>query len=290
MKPSFVFFGTSDFSVIILDELKKEGFLPQLIVAAPDRRQGRGMKLVPPPTKLWAEKNNIEVLQPEKLRKENFSQTLKEKAPKAGWDVFILASYGKIISQDIIDLPKHGTLNVHPSLLPLHRGPSPLEAQILSDNPTVGVTIMLTDEKMDHGPLFAQTEITFDESDWPPYRDELEDILAHEGGALLAHTLPRWIQGEIEAITQEHEKATYCSMIEKKNGLIDIEHGNTRENFLKIRAYASWPRAYYFTKRNGRDIRVVVTRASWENDALIIERVIPEGKKEIRYKDYCTKN
>ncbi len=139
---SFAFFGTDEFSIIVLNELKKADFVPALVVTVPDRPKGRGLKLTPPPAKLWAEENNIPFLQPENLSPSKF------KIPNSKFDVFIVAAYGKILPKTILDIPRCGVLNVHPSLLPLYRGPSPIEAQILDSAPEVGVSIMKIDEKM----------------------------------------------------------------------------------------------------------------------------------------------
>ena len=151
---NFAFFGTDEFSVIILEELKNAGLLPARIVTATDKKMGRGMRLTPPPVKLWAQKNNISFLQPEKLDDGFFFEL-----STCNLQLFIVASYGKIIPKKILDIPTHSSLNVHPSLLPLYRGPSPLETQILDGAGETGVTIMKMDEEMDHGPILAQREL-----------------------------------------------------------------------------------------------------------------------------------
>ena len=147
---TFVFFGSDDFSISILDALCKAGFVPSLVVAPPDRKQGRGMQLTAPATKIWAEEHSIEVFQPETLD-DNAVSFLKEKIYT--WDFFVVASYGLIIPQTILEIPTYGALNVHPSLLPKYRGATPVESAMLADDKETGVTIMLMDNKMDHGPL-----------------------------------------------------------------------------------------------------------------------------------------
>src|SRR3989344_3166071 len=148
--PSFVFFGTPEFAVVVLDELKEHGLTPSLIVTAPDKKRGRKLLLTPQPVKIWAEKNNISILQPEKLDS-HFIQGLQHTT----YDLFIVAAYGKIIPKSILSLPRHGALNVHPSLLPAFRGASPIQSAILYANIT-GTTIMLMDEVLDHGHIVAQ--------------------------------------------------------------------------------------------------------------------------------------
>lgn len=270
---NFIFFGTPELAVTILDELEAVGLLPIAVVTAPDRKQGRGMQLTPPPVKVWATKRTITVYQPDDVTDPTFLEQLASSTAT----VFVLAAYGKILPQALIDIPKHGIVNVHPSLLPLWRGPSPIEAQILSDNQTVGVSIMLIDHKMDHGPILAQTEIEIEDEDWPPKGSELENILAVEGGKLLGHVLPLWVNGETQATEQDHESATYCTLIKKEDGLVDLVADDPRKIFLKVRAYDRWPRVYYFDENNKR---IVITEADYVDGTLVIKRIIPEGKKE----------
>src|SRR3990167_7392467 len=155
-KIKIAFFGTPEFSAKILEKMKQEDFKPSLVIATPDKPKGRNLVLTPPATKIWAEKNNIDVLQPTKLRDPEFLNKMKETV----WDLFVVASYGKIIPQDILDLPKYGTINVHPSLLPRLRGASPMQSAILKENET-GMTIMLMDADMDHGPILKQKKATY---------------------------------------------------------------------------------------------------------------------------------
>lgn len=277
---NYVFFGTSDFAVIVLEELSEAGYVPTCIVTAPDRPAGRGMQLQSPPVKVWAEKYDIPVLQPDKLSDPDFLYVLRSTNYKLG----VVAAYGKILPPDIINMPKHGTLNVHPSLLPHHRGPAPVEGQILADDPDdVGVSIMLLDKKMDHGPLLAQTKVQLEQ--WPPTKSDLEEILAHEGGTLLAHILPEWVTENITPKAQNHNEATYTSLISKQDAKLDLENDDSRMNYLKIRAYDKNPTAYFLSTA-GKHVKV--TDAEYKDGTLIITKVIPEGKKEMRYKDFLT--
>jgi methionyl-tRNA formyltransferase len=275
----FAFWGTSEFSVYILESLKSKGFLPALIVSTPDKPQGRKLEIKPTLTKVWAEENNIPVLQPERLKEntELFSQLTALNA-----DVFIVASYGKIIPDTLLDIPKHKTLNVHPSLLPKLRGPSPIETAILKDMKKTGVSIMRLDKEMDHGPLLAQIE--YNVREWPK-KEELEKTLGVIGGELLASVLPKWVAGEIEEIEQDHSKATYCVKIEKNDALLNLAD-NPYLNFRKVQAYSGWPNAFFFLENDGKKIRVVVKEAKYENGDFVITRVIPEGKKEMRRDDF----
>jgi methionyl-tRNA formyltransferase len=290
MKNNFVFFGSSKFSCIILDELEKAGLLPSLIVTGIDKPQGRKLVLTSPPTKMWADAREIPCLQPAKISDEAFQKLLKAEA-SAGSDLFIVASYGKIIPRKILDIPTYSTLNVHPSLLPKLRGATPIQSAILSENET-GVSIMLLDEEMDHGPILAQEVFVPEKSkavgkdlDWPMYADLLEEKLARLGGALLAKIIPEWIEGNITPVLQNHAEATYTKKITKVDGLINLED-DAEKNLRKIRAYAGWPTAYFFLEKNKKKTRVVIKEAELVDGKLVITKVIPEGKKEMSYEDF----
>lgn len=277
------FWGTSRFSVITLDEMAREGMLPSLIVTAAPRQKGRGLEMSPSEVKVWADAHYIPTLQPEEIKSEEFLKILG-----TDWDLFIVASYGKIIPRNILDLPKHGTLNVHPSLLPKLRGASPIQSAILEDVPTgaphkAGATIMLIDEQVDHGPIVAQEETLI--PNWPPKGKDLEEALGILGGKLLVKTIPLWVSGSIFPKDQDHDFASYTKKMTSGSGQIYLDDDPERM-YRKIRAFDTWPRAYFITARNGRDIRVVVTEAHLEGGLLILDRVVPEGKKEMPYEDF----
>lgn len=272
--PRIAFFGTPELAVFTLEELNKAGFKPEVIITAPDKPKGRGLILTPPPVKIWAEQNNVPVLQPEKLD-QNFIYKLKTK----NYQLFIVAAYGKIIPEEILAIPKHGILNIHPSLLPEFRGPSPVESAILSGHDKTGVSVMLLDKETDHGPILAQKEIPLDET---CRRIALSEKLFRLGGEMLVETIPKWINGEIEAVPQEHGKATYSKKIAKEDGFLDLS-GNPVLNYRKIRAYESWPGTYFFAEKGGRKVRVVVKDAELKDGELVIKKIIPEGKKEMDY-------
>src|SRR3989344_2172855 len=192
----WAFFGTSLFSVIVLDELKAKGFLPTLIVTVEDKPKGRKLIMTPSDVKIWAEKEKIPFIQPKKL-----SGELILKLSNLNLELFIVASYGKIIPKNILEIPKYKTLNIHPSLLPKLRGASPIQSAILSENNT-GVTIIKLDEETDHGPIVAQKNLVSWNIDGLPYAEELETTLAVAGADLLVEIIPNWIIGKITEIEQ----------------------------------------------------------------------------------------
>lgn len=277
------FFGTSHISVIVLEEMLKGGIIPSLIVTAPPKQKGRGLTLTQSEVKVWADAHHLPTLEPAKLDVEFI-----DKIKATNYHLFVVASYGKIIPRAILEMPKSGTLNMHPSLLPKLRGASPIQGAILEDVPVgttheAGATIMLIDEEVDHGPIVAQESIAIDS--WPPKGSALEETLGTLGGKLLVRTIPDWVSGKITPREQNHEEATYAKKVTKESGHIDLTDDPARM-YRKICAFDVWPRSYFTTERNGREIRVVVTDAKIEGGKLVPLRVIPEGKKEMNYEDF----
>ncbi len=275
---TFAFWGTDEFAVTVLSTLSRCGYVPNIVVTTPDKPQGRHMTMTPSPVKVWATDRNIKVLQPEKLKHPEFISQLKT----FNLQLFIVASYGKIIPESVFDIPKYKTLNIHPSLLPLLRGPSPVATAILNDMKQTGVTIMQIDAQMDHGPILAQSKYAITE--WPT-RAELEEKLAVAGAKLLSDIIPKWIEGSVTPIIQNDSEATYTKFIEKEDAEINL-NDNDYENFRKIQAYSGWPRAYTMMENEHRKSRVQITEARFNDGKLIIEKVIPEGKKEMSYDDF----
>jgi methionyl-tRNA formyltransferase len=276
---TFAFFGSSRLSIIVLDELKKLGLMPTFIVTTPDKPQGRKLTMTPNVVKSWAVEHGIDDLDPQKIDAA-FLTILKSKPV----DVYVVASYGKLFPEELLYIPRRKTLNIHPSLLPQYRGASPLPTAMLDDTKQTGVSIMRLDKDMDHGPLVAQKETLI--SEWPTYED-FEEQMAREGAQLLASILPDWVAGTIEEKEQNHAAATYTKKTVKEDALIDLS-ADPYLNFRKIQAYHEWPQAYFLIDRGGKSLRVKVTSASFKNGKLIIEKVIPEGSKEMSYKDFVS--
>jgi len=280
------YFGGEPLGLPVLEELAANGIVPNLIVCNPDRPSGRGHVLTPPPVKIWAIERDIAVFQPESLKDKNQLAPLTE----TDWDVFIVVAYNHILPEWLIELPTHKTLNVHPSLLPKLRGPSPIRTAILNDErDAIGVSVMLMDSEMDHGPILAQLPMQIADENWPMSGGVLDEALAHRGGTLLADTVPKWLDGKIDPQPQNHELATYTQKMSKADGALMLDPQNlpTGENahqmLLKIKAYDGWPSTYFIHKGK----RVKITDASLdESGALKILRIIPEGKKEVRYDSF----
>jgi methionyl-tRNA formyltransferase len=199
----------------------------------------------------------------------------------------IVASFGKILPQSYLEVPPKGFLNVHPSLLPALRGPAPLQNLILGASEP-GVTIIKMDEKMDHGPILAQEKVSL--APWPDHYAVVEEKLGRAGGALLAHLLPAWRAGSAEARPQDDAQATYVKMIKKEDGLLNLSDP-AETNVRKVLAYSTWPGAYFFFKRrHGDEIRVVVRDAEIKDGLFVPTRVIPAGKREMPWSDFLRGN
>lgn len=209
------------------------------------------------------------------------SKEIPDELYNSEWDFILVCSYGKILPRKILDLPRRGVINIHPSLLPRFRGPSPYVSAILADEHVTGVSVMLLEEKMDAGPILAQARIDIEEADWPPQGLVLSQMLFTEGVNLLAEILPDWLSGKLEPVAQDEALATYTKKFNDEDALLDL--GLPREAFLKIRAFDKSPRAHFITEKGKR---VIVTEAAWEDGDLKILKVLPEGKKEMSFDDY----
>lgn len=271
----FVFFGTPDLAVYVLEELAEAGYLPSLVITSPNLKIGRGNNYDSTPVKKWAETHKISVLQPTVID-ESFINLLQENK----YDIFILAAYGKILPKKILSIPKHGILNIHPSMLPRLRGPSPVRSAILNNERDTGTTVIVLDEKMDHGPIVAEESIEIKDTDWPPLLPVLEEKLFRKGGKLLVKVIEDYIKGKITPKPQDESKATYCEKIKKEDGLVDLLNDSPKEIYVKYCAFYGWP-GIYFIKNNKR---IKITKARLENNKFVIEKIIPEGKKETDYK------
>ena len=273
----FVYFGGEPLGVPILEELKAANMLPDLVITSPDKPVGRKQILTAPPTKVWATENNLMVWQPENFNdKDLVTEKLKD------YDLFIVVAYNKILPQWLLDLPKHKTLNVHPSLLPLLRGASPIRSAILRDmREEIGVSIMQLDNKMDHGPIVTQKHVDFTDQDWPIKGPILDKLLAMEGGRLLAATIPGYLRDDFELQEQEHEYATYCGKFTKEDSKLEIDPHNlpageiAYQNLLKIYALMGGPDTFFHYDK--KRIKIKDAEISKEGQLKIIE-VVPEGK------------
>ncbi len=267
---NFIFFGTPEVASKTLGILKASGYWPSLIITAPDKPKGRKMIITPPPVKVWAIENNIPYLQAEKINKE-----FLDKLSTFNFQLSIVVAYGKILPEELIGMPKLGTINIHYSLLPKYRGASPLEQALLNGDERTGVSIQQMEYKLDSGPIIAEQEIEINIAET---KEELRKKLIKIGGNLLIENLPNIINGNIEPKQQNESEATFCKKIKKEDGFIDL-NDDPMHLYNKYRAYFGWPGIFYF--KDGK--RIKITKARYENDQFIIEKIIKEGGKETNY-------
>jgi methionyl-tRNA formyltransferase len=294
----FAFFGTDDFSVAIIEKLISDFYYPTVIVTMPDRPVGRKQVLTSPAIKSVSDHHRIPLLQPEKV------SSINEELKKHDLDLLIVASYGKIIPQSTLDIPKKGSINVHTSLLPAYRGSSPIQAVIRDGLEESGITIMMMDAQMDHGAILFQRSIPLDETE--TYRS-LHSKLAPLGAETLTRILPDFLSGKLKPIEQNHEEATYTEMIKKENAKIDWSK-TVQEIDQLIRSSYDWPIAWSLLPDQKR-IKIIQAspqqidqtkkpgtinfvndqiEVSCQNGVLLLERVQVEGKKEMTAKEFMS--
>ena len=240
---NIVFFGTPDFAI------------PALKVLINNERNVSAVFTGHGPVKIIAQEQGIKVFQPTSLKKDD---RVFEEFKSLNPDLCVITAYGKIIPRQYLDIPKYGFINIHPSLLPKYRGPSPVQTAILNGDEETGVTIMIVDEEIDHGPILANEKFKIKSEKYYP---EVVRDLAEIGAKLLIETIPRYIKEEIEARPQEHKKATFTKMFKREDGRINWN--NTAETiYNQVRALNPEPGTWttWFTRRSldeGRKGKVI---------------------------------
>lgn len=271
----YIFFGTPEFSVIILEKLIQAGYIPSVVVCSPDESIGRKKILTSPPTKELANKFNIAVFQPQKLRDNaEFLKKFKYLKP----DLAVVAAYGKIIPKEILEIPRHGFINIHPSLLPKYRGASPIQGAVLNGDKETGVTIMKLDEEMDHGGIISNLKYKI--SSFDTY-EALSKKLAGLGATLLIKIIPDFISGKIRSVEQKHSKATYTKIIKKEDGRIDWRR-SADEIERMVRAYYPWPMAYTYINLKSQKpklLKIIESEISKENHHVVGETFLDKSNK-----------
>ncbi len=254
--PRLIFAGTPEFALASLTALVEAG---QHVVAAytqPDRPAGRGRHMTASPVKHYAESQGIAVMQPETFRDESVVLELKSLRP----DILIVAAYGLILPQNVLDIPKYGCLNVHASLLPRWRGAAPIQAAILANDEVSGISLMRMTAGLDCGAVFSTTEVAIREDE---SAGELHDRLAVAGGDLLVRDLQRILDGDIVPVDQDETRSTYAAKIRKQDAELDWSLPAEMLHRL-IRAYNPTPGAYFFASASSSadPARVKVWQAS----------------------------
>lgn len=289
-----IFAGTTEFGIPTLEKLKKDYELV-LIITQPDKPAGRKKELTPPPIKVWAQKNNIPVIQPEKILDSKFQ--IQDSNP----DLMIVAAYGQIIPREVLEIPKYKSINIHGSLLPKFRGASPIQAAILNQEPNTGITLIQMDEKMDHGPILAKSEINLDGTEtYPGLYRKLSELAAD----LIVKTLPSWFERTLKPTEQNHDRASFTKLIKRTDAKIDWSEP-AKQIDARIRALNPEPGTW--TNLDGKAVKILKARVLNEHkielpgkiysvegqlvvktldNSLLIEQIQPEGKPVMCGKDF----
>ncbi len=280
--------GSPDFALPAL-RLLAQTYRVVGVVTQPDRASGRGRELKAPPVKSLAQNLNIPVIQPERLREPEAMAQLKAWNP----DLIVVAAFGQILKKDVLELPQHGCINVHASLLPRWRGAAPINAAVLAGDEETGVTIMKMDVGLDTGPMLAKRSLRIKPDDTT---GTLIGALSTLGADLLIETLPGYIDGMITLEPQPEDGVTYAPMLKKEDGRLDFEKPAV-ESERRIRAMNPWPGAWFEwngnplkvmrgavgkTKNSKPGLRLIVEgrpAVSCSDGVLILEEVQPPGKK-----------
>lgn len=292
--PRVVFFGTDQFSVPSLRKLIDKKIEVVAVVTKPDSKSGRGKKLIKPPVAEIAVENGIKVFQPQKL-----DENLLGQLNQIGADIGVLVSYGKILPQEVIDTFPHGIVNVHPSLLPKYRGPSPIESAILNGDSETGVSLMQLDYGMDTGPVYLQERFKLNHKETRPetYRD-----LSELGAKMLAENLDDIVSGQLNPTEQNDDDVSISKLISKADGLLNKEKlDQPAENIERmVRAYKEWPAVRL--EDNSQIIEAKIASEKLEpgeirtdggqmligtaTNAIEVVRLKPAGKKEMSVEEY----
>ncbi|KRT66475.1 MAG: fmt, methionyl-tRNA formyltransferase, methionyl-tRNA formyltransferase [Candidatus Dadabacteria bacterium CSP1-2] len=245
-----IFMGTPEFAVPSLRALVDSGDEVVAVVTQPDKPKGRGLEVAPPPTKVLAERHGIPVLQPAKIKTEEFFNELKKFNP----DLICVAAYGKILPKNILDLPHYGCINVHASLLPKYRGAAPINWAIIRGEKVTGITTMKMDEGMDTGDMLLKKEVPIEDEDTG---ETLSEKLSEIGARLLIETIRLLKEGQLNPIPQDHSQANYAPMLKKEDGKIDWQKSAEEIRNL-IRGALPWPSAY--TNLEGKLLKIYKVR------------------------------
>jgi methionyl-tRNA formyltransferase len=247
LKMRLVFMGTPEFAVPSLEHLVLNQYQVVAVYTQPDRRVGRGRLLAAPPVKMAAVAQGLPVVQPVSLKKPEVVEQLAGFHP----DAIVVAAFGQVLPQSVLDIPAHGCINIHPSLLPRFRGASPVAAAILGGDEFTGVSIMLMDKGLDTGPVLARAQIPIAPQDTTgSLTARLSLIAAH----LLQDVLVSWFRGEVTPQPQSEAEATYSGSISKDEGVINW-HLSARDIWRRVRAFSPWPGCY--TAWQGKRLKIV---------------------------------
>ncbi len=258
--PRVIFAGTPEFALASLSALLDAGVVPVAVLTQPDRPAGRGKHLKASPVKQCAAEHGIPVLQPLTLRDDEVVAELTALRP----DSLIVAAYGLILPQTVLDIPRHGCLNVHASVLPRWRGAAPIQAAILAGDETTGVSLMSMTAGLDCGPVYATATLAIGQAETA---GELHDRLASLGGATLLENLDDILDGRIAAVEQDESAATYAGKIGKQDARIDWT-ADADDLARRVRAYNPVPGAFFFVAADDGYASEALRLKCWQASAV----------------------
>ncbi len=265
---SITFFGTDQFAADVLAPLIDSGlFTFKAIVTQPDRPIGRSREIAPAPVKELGRTHNIPVIQPPTLKS---PETIASIPPA---DLFLVFHYGLIIPPELLSIPKYGTLNLHPSKLPSFRGASPIRSALINGDTETAVTVMLMDDKMDHGPILATEIIAIDPDDT---NDSLTTKITPRGSALLLKTIPRWVNGDIRPEPQNHAAATFCTLVSRDDGQIQW-HTSAATIYNLFRGLSPWPGIW--TELQGKRLKLLIISPAVTTQSAAPGTIIAESNR-----------
>lgn len=259
-----IFFGSSSFGLPTLESLLKNNYEISLVITLPDEPAGRHRQLQPTSVKIFCQKNNLSFIQPEKLKSQEIIKEIRDLKSNFA----VVASYGKIIPKEILNIFPLGCLNLHPSLLPKYRGPSPIQTAILNGDKETGVTIIKLDEQMDHGPIIKNHQVPITNNQ--TYLS-LHNLLSEEAAKLLIEILPNYLARKLMLTPQDDSEATYTKILTKEDGRIDWSK-DAKEIERQIRAFYPWPGSFTEIKlKNRKELRCKILSARVAEEITVVE-------------------
>jgi methionyl-tRNA formyltransferase len=271
----YVFFGSPEFASIFLSRVIEAGLPPVAVICNPDRPVGRKQIITAPPIKTLAGKHHIEILQPANKAELTL---LSEKISALSADIFVVAAYANIIPESILKLAPKGVVGIHPSLLPLYRGATPIQSVLLAGETKTGTSLYQMDAKVDHGPLIAQGELSIDANE--TYLS-LEAKLAELGADLFINRAKDYVTGGLKPTEQNHAAATLTKKFETKDAEVDFKNDEPLSVYRKIQALNPEPGVYTFSFPGHEGKRVKLLAATFSDGLIHITKIQPDGKKPI---------
>jgi methionyl-tRNA formyltransferase len=309
MNPKIIFMGTSEFAIASLQKLIEKNYQIVACYTKPDQKQNRGLNLEQSPVKKFLKKNypQIKIIQPKSLKTEENLKEFYNLKP----ELVIVASYGLFLPKEILEFPKYKCINLHPSLLPKYRGPSPIQTAFLEDQKETGLSLIIMNKQMDAGDLIYQEKIKINQKE---NFEELFEKLAEKSAEILIKILPKYLDGKIKPQKQNDKKASFTKIFKKADGKISFKKETASQILKKLEVFKKWPGTYFFFQTPKRLIKINLIQAKkikksdhiktgqvfkfkdnnnqiqiavkTKKDFLILEKIKPEAKNTMSARDF----